>query len=224
MSLIIISIFVIGYLFITLEHYTKLNKTAIALLTGMLCWAVYALMNHDVAHTQEAISHHIIGIAEILFFLLGAMTIVELIDAHKGFSIITDRINTKNARTLLWIVGGIAFLLAAVIDILAAAIVVVTMLRKLVKDEKQRKLLAGFTVVAANAGGAWSPIGAVTTTMLWIGGQVSASGVVQSLLLPSLVCLAMGTLAFYPKMKGKIELLPNSEAGEKSDGKIIMFV
>ena len=189
MVTVITIFFVLGYLLITLEHPIRFNKTATALITGVLCWIIYIVWATSPEPVLEQLSHHLIQIAQILFFLLGAMTIVELIDIHDGFTIITDRIATRNPRVLLWIISGLTFILSALLDNLASAIVMVSVTRKLVHDPEQRRLMAGMIIIAANAGGAWSPTGDVTTTMLWIGGQVSTINIISHLFLPSLVCL-----------------------------------
>lgn len=187
-------IFLIGYLLITLEDLIQVNKTATALITGVLCWTIYALAGPASLVISEQLGHHLVDIAGILFFLLGAMTIVELIDAHEGFTLITDRIASRNTRALLWITCGLSFFLSALLDNLTTAIVMVSVLRKLVRDPDQRRLMAGMTIIACNAGGAWSPIGDVTTTMLWIGGQVSTANIIRTLLLPSLVAMLVPLL------------------------------
>lgn len=189
MITLITIIFVLGYLLITLEHPIRFNKTATALITGILCWIIYIVSATSPEPVLEQLSHHLIDIAQILFFLLGAMTIVELIDIHDGFTLITDRIATRNPRVLLWIISGLTFILSALLDNLASAIVMVSVTRKLVRDPEQRRLMAGMIIIAANSGGAWSPIGDVTTTMLWIGGQVSTANIIGQLFLPSLICL-----------------------------------
>lgn len=189
MIVTLIFLFVVGYLLITLEHPLKINKTATALITGVVCWAVYALMSSDAESVVHHLSEHLAGIAEILFFLLGAMTVVELIDAHDGFTLITDRIASRNTRVLFWIISLLTFVLSALLDNLTSSIVMVSVSRKLIRNTEQRQLMAGMIIVAANAGGAWSPIGDVTTTMLWIGGQITTAKIISSLLLPSLVAL-----------------------------------
>ncbi len=186
-------VFLVGYLLITLEELIRINKTATALITGVLCWTIYAMAGGDHA-VSEQLGHHLVGIAEILFFLLGAMTIVELIDAHEGFTLITDRIASRNTRTLLWITCGLSFFLSALLDNLTTAIVMVSVLRKLIRDPDQRRLMAGMTIVACNAGGAWSPIGDVTTTMLWIGGQITTGNIIKTVFLPSLIALLVPLL------------------------------
>ncbi len=189
MLVAIIIIFVVGYLAITLEHFIKINKAATALLTGVVCWTIYIFTPTDTHHAITHLSEHMSEIAGILFFLIGAMTIVELIDAHDGFDVITSVISTTNKRKLLWIIASLAFVLSAILDNLTTTIVLVSLLRKLIDDKKDRMLFIGMVIIAANAGGAWSPIGDVTTTMLWIGGQISAGHIITNLILPSLVCL-----------------------------------
>ncbi|QJD81155.1 sodium:proton antiporter NhaD [Spirosoma rhododendri] len=189
MTLALLLVFGIGYGLIALEHTINLNKTATALITGVVCWAIYALMAPQIEPVVEHLRDHLADIAEILFFLMAAMTVVELIDAHDGFSLITDRIASRNTRTLLWIICLLTFFLSALLDNLTTAIVMVSVLRKLVSNAEQRLTMAGMVIVAANAGGAWSPIGDVTTTMLWIGGQISSLSIIKSLLLPSLAAL-----------------------------------
>ncbi|MDO1444940.1 sodium:proton antiporter NhaD [Rhodocytophaga aerolata] len=203
---LIIGIFVIGYLAIAFEHPIKINKTASALVTGVLCWTVYVLFtSHEAESIVEELSHHLGAVSEILFFLLGAMTIVELVDAHHGFKVITDRITTRNSRTLLWVLSIITFFLSAILDNLTTSIVMVSLLRKLISDQEQRKFYAGVVIIAANAGGAWSPLGDVTTTMLWIGGQITAMNVIISLILPSLACLLVPLIFLSFRMKGDIK-------------------
>ena len=207
-------IFVAGYLCIALEHPLKVDKAASAILTAVLCWTVLVLGAESIlpslaspdehAITSE-LRHHLGEISEILFFLMGAMTIVELIDAHDGFKVITERIRTNKRVPLLWLIGFITFFLSAALDNLTTTIVMVSLLRKLISDRHERWFYAGIVVIAANAGGAWSPIGDVTTTMLWIGGQISASGIIAELFLPSLVCLLVPLLVLSMTMKGEIE-------------------
>ena len=202
MSIILISIFIIGYIAIAFEHVIRINKSAIALLTGVLCWSVYVFMSNDAQLISEELSKHISELAGILFFLMGAMTIVELIDAHDGFDVITNRITTSNKRSLLFIICAITFFLSAVLDNLTTTIVMVSLLRKLIDDKNDRLLFIGMVIIAANAGGAWSPIGDVTTTMLWIGGQITAGNIMLKLFIPSLVCLLVPVLILSFKLKG----------------------
>lgn len=189
MELFIILVFVISYLLIILEHPLKINKSGPALIGGVLTWTILTQYSGDFHHTNEHLISHLGEISEILLFLMGAMAIVELIDAHEGFDVIVNRIKTRNILKLLWITSFLTFFLSAVLDNLTTTIVMVTLLRKLVGDPKLRLHFTGLIIIAANAGGAWSPIGDITTTMLWIGNQISASRVVSALIIPSLVCL-----------------------------------
>lgn len=193
----------LGYLIVIFETPIRINKTISALLTGTLCWVIIALFQEG--HSHEA-TENLMGyfgeIAGLLIFLLGAMTIVELIDLHKGFTVITSRIRTKSVLNLMWIVAWITFLLSALLDNLATAIIMVTLLRKLMPKSNVRLMLSGLVVIAANSGGAFSPIGDVTTTLLWIGGQVSSAGIVRTLFLPSLMVLLVPLLLLSMQMKG----------------------
>lgn len=212
MELAIIITFILGYIAIALEHTLKVNKAAIALVTGVLCWTIYIMAQPD----KEAVSHqlmdHLGEVAGILFFLLSAMTIVELIDLHDGFQVITDRISTKSEVKMLWIISFIAFFLSALLDNLTTTIVIVSLLRKLISDKQRRLFFVGITVIAANAGGAWSPLGDVTTTMLWIGGQITALNIIKQLFLPSLVCLLIPLIVISFSLKGTIVTPPADES------------
>jgi Na+/H+ antiporter NhaD/arsenite permease-like protein len=246
MEAYIIIIFTIGYILIALEHPVKINKTASALVTGVLCWTLFALQfpndtfansEHYISFVSEVsdlqagvgdvyhrfikseLSHHLADISSILFFLMGAMTIVELVDAHQGFRIITDRIKTQDIRKLLWIVCLLAFFLSAILDNLTTAIVMVSLTRKLIRDRERRLFFAGMIIIAANAGGAWSPIGDVTTTMLWIGGQISTAAIIKSTFLPSVVCLLVPLVFLSFRLKGKIETASDAEMNQGPVGK-----
>lgn len=214
MENLILLVFVLGYAAIALEHTIKINKAASALVTGVLCWTIYMVNQPDTHAVTHALMEHVSEIAGILFFLLGAMTIVELIDAHDGFQVLTEKIKTRNTVQLLWIIGLVTFFLSALLDNLTTTIVVVSLLRKLIADRDTRLFFAGITVIAANAGGAWSPLGDVTTTMLWIGGQITAANIVQQLIIPSLVCLAAPLLFLSFRLKGQ---LPPVEQAAKSN-------
>jgi Na+/H+ antiporter NhaD/arsenite permease-like protein len=200
----IIFVFVLGYLGIAFEHKIQINKAATAMVTGVLCWTIYILFSDNKEMVNEQLSHHLGNLSQILFFLLGAMTIVELIDVHDGFEVITRRITTTDKRKILWVVAIITFFLSALLDNLTTTIVMISLVRKLVADKNDRWMLAGMIVIAANAGGAWSPIGDVTTTMLWIGNQISAVNVIVKLIIPSLVCLFIPLIAMRRSFKGKI--------------------
>jgi NhaD family Na+/H+ antiporter len=204
MMVAIVIVFLLGYLAIAFEHTIKLNKAASALLTGVVCWTLYILFTPEKEEVVTELIHHLGDLSQILFFLLGAMTIVELIDAHDGFEIITNRITTANKRKLIWIVSLLTFFLSAVLDNLTTSIVMISLVRKLMKEKEDRLLFAGGIVIAANAGGAWSPIGDVTTTMLWIGGRITAGNIMLKLILPSIVCMVVPLFMFQFFMKGHI--------------------
>lgn len=229
MSAIIIGIFILGYLGIAFEHSLRINKAATALVTGVLCWTVYILFAEQKETVTQQLAFHLGELSQILFFLLGAMTIVELIDVHGGFDIITNRITTTNKRKLLWIIAFVTFFLSAVLDNLTTAIVMVSLIRKIVADKKDRLWLVGIIVIAANAGGAWSPIGDVTTTMLWIGKQISAGNIIIKLIVPSLICLAVPLLILLFLFKGQFQRPENLQTGDgtlpssKRDKTIVFF-
>jgi len=213
MEIILISIFVVGYLLITIEHSIKIDKLIPALAMMGVLWAVIAL-NHlpvfdinleelklEPTHIDEILLHHLGKTAEILIFLLGAMTIVEIIDFFRGFSGIKKLINSRSKVTLLWIFGFLSFILSAIIDNLTATIVLITILQKLVTNKQLKLWYAGLIIIAANAGGAWSPIGDITTTMLWIADKVTTLSLIKFLILPSLVCMVV---PFFISSKFKI--------------------
>lgn len=237
METIIILVFTIGYIAIALEHSIKINKTASAILTGVICWTLFALstpseslltstyfanfleglkldigdkfsaLGQDelfISFVGSELSHHLAKISEILFFLMGAMTIVELVDAHHGFRFITDRIKTKNAKSLLWIICWVTFFLSAVLDNLTTSIVMVSLIRKLIPNKDTRLFFAGMVVIAANAGGAWTPIGDVTTTMLWIGGQISTVGIMKVMFIPSVICMLTPLIYLSFTLRGQL--------------------
>jgi Na+/H+ antiporter NhaD/arsenite permease-like protein len=259
MELVIVTIFIIGYLAIALEHPIKINKTASALLTGVICWTLFMMSDppatllssshfthfvEDLKRSAEnfgllsgteihreyvidQLGEHLNEIAQILFFLMGAMTIVELVDAHHGFKFITDRISTKSAKKLLWIVCGVSFILSAILDNLTTTIVMVSLIRKLIPNKEMRLFFAGMIVVSANAGGAWSPIGDVTTTMLWIGGQITAVNIVKTLILPSIVCAVIPLIYLNFKLKGDLgvhEAKPTDRKEEVSNTGTLMLI
>ena len=204
MALIVI-IFILGYAAIAFEHVIRINKAAVALITGVLCWTAYVFLSDSSDHVAEQLTGHLGELSQILFFLMGAMTIVELIDAHNGFEIITRRIKTTDRRTLLWIVALLTFVLSSVLNNLTTAIVMISLVRKLMGDRRDRLMMSGIIIIAANAGGVWSPIGDVTTTMLWIGGQVTPGKLVIKLLLPSLVSLIVPVLLAQSFIRGSFQ-------------------
>ncbi|WGF93093.1 sodium:proton antiporter NhaD [Aequorivita marisscotiae] len=250
MESIIILIFVIGYLSITLEHPLKLDKTVPALIMAALIWAVLAIGFtsgwFDVINTEEkafsfltggelamegfegTLLHHLGKTAEILIFLIGAMTIVEIIDLHRGFEVLKSAVKTKSKRKLLWIIGVLAFILSAIIDNLTATIVLITLLRKLIHRREDRIWFAAMVVIAANAGGAWSPIGDVTTTMLWIAKKVSAAGLIEYVVIPSIVCFVLPFIvaSYLPAFRGNIdvEVREDIEEGAILSSRTMLFL
>ena len=202
---LLLTIFILGYAAIAFEGSLKINKTAFSLLTGVLCWVAYMFFAPSQSAVNESLILHLGDVSGILFFLLGAMAIVELIDAHDGFEIITDLITQLNKRKLIWMIGFIAFFLSSILDNLTTTIVMVSLLRKLIRKQEDRLLFVGIVIIAANAGGAWSPIGDVTTTMLWIGGQISTVNIMLKLFLPSLVCLVIPLIAVSFQLTGTVE-------------------
>ncbi len=229
MEIFVIVIFVVGYIAIAMEHPIKINKTASALLTGVLCWTLYALSSHEPTKVGGELSHHLASVSEILFFLMGAMTIVELVDAYQGFSLITDRINTKNPKILLWLICFVTFFLSAILDNLTTSIVMISLIRKLIPNKEMRMFFAGMIIIAANAGGAWTPIGDVTTTMLWIGGQISTVNIMKVLFVPSVMCLFVPLVYLSFTLKGELGEHRNTahmhtHEGEKPKGSTAMLL
>jgi Na+/H+ antiporter NhaD/arsenite permease-like protein len=211
----IIVVFVIAYAAIALEHPLKINKSASALLGAGLLWTIYALATGDSHLVGEQLGESLMGTAQIVFFLMGAMTIVEVVDAHNGFEVITKRIRTAKLSSLMWLVGFVTFFLSAILDNLTTTIVMISLMRKLLAKHEDRLFFAGIIVIAANSGGAWSPIGDVTTTMLWIGGQITALAIIQSVFLPSLASLLvpLGITAY--ALRGRPVEAPEAPAGEQ---------
>lgn len=228
MEIAIVIVFILGYAAIALEHPLKIDKTASALLLGMLLWTMYAVgvLNgnvfpevdiHDLVSSHGSIRHHLGEIAEILFFLMGAMTIVELIDVHGGFSVITDKIKTRKKIKLLWILAILTFFMSAVLDNLTTSIVMVMLLRKIIADQKDRWIYASMVIISANSGGAWSPIGDVTTIMLWVKGNVTTAPIIASLLIPSFISMAVPVLLASRYLKGELPTITaNAECKKES--------
>lgn len=206
---ILIAVFAIGYLAIILEFMIRVNKTAVALLLAVLCWLIYFVGDPQPLNTSLAfLGSHLSDVSQILFFLLGAMTLVELIDSHKGFNTFIHYLHTRSKRKMLWVISFISFFLSAVLDNLTTTILMISILRKLIPHRSERFLFACMVIVAANAGGAWTPIGDVTTTMLWIGGQITTMAVVKEIFLPSVVSLLFPLIFYTFTVKGEF---PKSE-------------
>uniref|UniRef100_Q07JZ1 Citrate transporter n=1 Tax=Rhodopseudomonas palustris (strain BisA53) TaxID=316055 RepID=Q07JZ1_RHOP5 len=217
MQIALVGIFVIAYAAITLEHAIGINKSAAALLGAGLLWTLYSIFGPDHAAVIGELDHSVASSAQIIFFLMGAMTIVEVIDAHNGFEIITSQIRTHKLTTLMWQVSVMTFFLSAVLDNLTTTIVMISLIRKLLENRDDRLLFAALIVVAANAGGAWSPIGDVTTTMLWIGGQISAAAIVQGVFLASVVNLLAPLVLVNRQLKGRtFQLKPTTMSARPS--------
>jgi len=225
-TLVIVILFLIGYLFIALESVTEVNKAAIALLMCVLCWSVYVFSPG--AEIGEMLKMHLGDTAETLFFLMGAMTIVEIVDANGGFNFVRDLMKTRDKRKLLWRVAIATFFLSAILDNLTTSIVMIMVLRKLVRDNKERMIYAGLVIIAANAGGAFSPIGDVTTIMLWIKGMITTQGVITEIFLPSVMAMAVPTFILQYSLHGKFDKTQNFEQAQVSaftetQRKIIFF-
>jgi Na+/H+ antiporter NhaD/arsenite permease-like protein len=216
-NILLILVFIIGYSAIVTEHKIRINKAASALIAGALTWTIFILFNPAKDAVAEAIKTNMADIAGILFFLMGAMTIVELIDSHDGFDIITQRIRTKSNRKLLWIVSLTTFFLSSVLDNLTTTILMVSLTRKLINNERDRWLYTGAIIIAANAGGAWSPMGDVTTTMLWIGQQISPLNIILKLFLPSLINLLVPLIIMNFTLKSGTLSRPSKNVNKPND-------
>lgn len=210
----LIVIFVIVYAAIALEHPLKINKSASALIGAGLMWTIYALSVGDAHLVSEQLGESLMSTAQIVFFLMGAMTIVEVVDAHNGFDVITSRIKTTRLSSLMWLVGFITFFLSAILDNLTTAIVMISLMRKLLDNHDDRLFFAGIIVIAANSGGAWSPLGDVTTTMLWIGGQITSLAIIKGVLLPSLVSMLVPLAITAYVLRGRTVVAPQRAANE----------
>ena len=227
-EILLLIVFFGGYFFITIEHQVHIDKTISALGMAAVCWAVLRMTNLEVFSIEDSglislaskegidnataidnlLLHHVGKIAEILFFLIGAMTIVEIIDMHRGFEIIKKIVKTRRKQKLLWVLGIVGFFLSALIDNLTTIIIMITILRKLIPDQKTRFWYTSLLIIAANAGGAWSPIGDVTTTMLWMANKVSAVKLSEYVFIPSLICfiVPMGIASFLPVFRGRLDI------------------
>jgi NhaD family Na+/H+ antiporter len=212
----IVTIFVISYAAIALEHPIRINKSASALVGAGLLWTVYAASSGDYALVEQQLNDSVSSTAQIVFFLIGAMTIVEVIDAHNGFEVIASLIRTSKHVTLMWLVGFVTFFLSAVLDNLTTTIVMISLMKKLLGNQSDRLFFAAMIVIAANAGGAWSPIGDVTTTMLWIGGQITPISIIEGVFLASLVNLIVPLVAVSWMLRGQGIVPPHEREDELS--------
>jgi len=216
----IITIFVIAYAAIALEHPLRINKSATALVGAGLLWTVYAVLSGDPALIDKQLNESVSSTAQIIFFLIGAMTIVEVIDAHNGFEVITSLIRTRKQATLMWLVGFVTFFLSAVLDNLTTTIVMISLMRKLLANQSDRLVFAAMIVIAANAGGAWSAIGDVTTTMLWIGGQITPLAIIKGVFLASLVNLVLPVFFVSLALRGKEIVAPRRRAHDLANQRL----
>ncbi len=226
MSMIAV-VFVLAYASIALEHPLRINKSATALIAAGLMWTLYSFASPLGVHgVSEQLTEKLAETAAIVFFLIGAMTIVEVTDSHGGFEVITSRIKATKLSSLLWIIAFIAFFLSAILDNMTTTIVMVALMKRILKDHKQRLFFAGIIVIAANAGGAWTPIGDVTTTMLWIGGQITTGNIMISLIIPSLVCMILPVAIASFFLKGNVvppDQIENCATGTTQFEKNLMF-
>lgn len=227
LTLFIVIVFVIGYLCIALESLTKINKAAIALLMCVFCWTLLMMGPESyypgipadgiLGHIAEVIEHHLGDAAGTLFFLMGAMTIVEIVDSNGGFNFVRDVMKTRSKRKLMWRVAFMTFFLSAILDNLTTSIVMIMVLRKLVQEREERLIYAALIIISANSGGAFSPIGDVTTIMLWIKGVITTQGVITEIFIPSLVSMVIPAFVLQYSLKGKFEKsqnLPKSEVSQ----------
>ena len=219
---IIVAVFVFGYACIALEHGTKINKAPVALLMCAICWTLYTIGVSSGVFTPEhgetvqgRMLHHLSETCEIIVFLMGAMTIVEIVDANGGFNFVKKALETTSKRKLMWSMAWLTFILSAVLDNLTTSIVMIMVLRKLVAGRNDRMLFAGLIILAANAGGAFSPIGDVTTIMLWVRGMLSTTGVILQVFLPSVVSLLVPCLLMHFRMKGELEVVKDVAEAEE---------
>lgn len=226
----LVIVFVLAYAAIALEHPIKVNKSASALIGAGLLWTIYAVSSADSNLVGGHLAESLMGTAQIVFFLMGAMTIVEVVDAHDGFEVITSRIKTTQLSTLMWMVGFVTFFLSAILDNLTTTIVMVSLMKKLLDKRDDRLFFAGIIVIAANAGGAWTPIGDVTTTMLWIGGQITTLAIMKGLFIPSMINLLVPLFVTSLMLKGKPVVAPARQAevqltpSSKTESTVMFFL
>ena len=216
LTLAIVIVFIVGYFCIAIESFTKVNKAAVALLMFVVCWTLFmfgtdvylpGLSNQALVNeVNSVIEKHLGGTATTLFFLMGAMTVVEVVDQNGGFNFVRSVMKTKSKRALLWRIAFITFFLSAILDNLTTSIVMIMILKKLVKSHQDRLIYASLVIIAANAGGAFSPIGDVTTIMLWNKGCITTAGVIKELLIPSIAAMAVPTFILQCKLKGQLEV------------------
>lgn len=210
--------FIIGYSLITIEHLTHINKATIALLMAVACWILQFSNPFWSADENVGFLHeHLGNISQVIFFLIGALTIVEIISAHNGFKVVSDHIRVHSKLKMFWLVGFITFFLSSILDNLTTTLVMVAFLQKILEDREDRWIFGGGVVIAANAGGAWTPIGDVTTTMLWIGNQISTFSIIKELFIPSIICLIVSFFCLSFSLKGPVIFKPENQTNEESE-------
>lgn len=229
-AIALLVVFILGYTLIILEHYINLNKAASALLAAVICWGIVFAMPGEghaaySSHVQLLMTQ-LAEISQVVLFLVGALAIVEMISAHHGFAIVSSLFNVRTKRQFLWLLGIVAFFLSAILDNLTTTIVMVSLMRKVVSGRVEKWILGSAIVIAANAGGAWTPIGDVTTTMLWIGGQLTTGGIMRDLLIPSVVCLVISLAWLTPMLKGKMDVVEPLETDPEVNrhSKAVLFI
>jgi len=222
---LIVLLFTVGYLAIIFEFYIKVNKTAIAMVMAVLCWGLYFISDSSPLETNlKELSHHLGDVSQIILFLIGAMTLVELIDSHKGFLVVNKIVKTRSKKWMILLVGFVTFFLSAILDNLTTTILMVSILKKLIPDAKERILLSCLVIIAANAGGAWTPIGDVTTTMLWINNKISSDKIISYLFLPSIVSCLVPMFYFMFQVKGRYTLDEKAQQLEyEPHAKLVLF-
>lgn len=222
-----IFVFIIGYLLITIEHITKINKAAIALLMAVVCW-ILQFGNGSWTHLENMrhLGEHLADISQVIFFLIGALTIVEIINAHNGFKVLSNHIKIKSKKKMFWTVGLIAFFLSSILDNLTTTIVMIAFLQKIIENRNDRLIIGGGVVIAANAGGAWTPIGDVTTTMLWIGNQITTFNIMKEIFLPSIVCFIVSFFLLSFSLKGSMDFKENKFEENENEpyGEIVFWL
>ncbi len=223
----VLAVFVIGYLAIVIEQYVKINKTSTALLMAVACWTIlFAEPNESADKHLATLGVQMFKVSQVLFFLMGALTIIEIISVHKGFRIVTEYLLLTSKKKLLWSIGLVTFFMSSVLDNLTTTIVMVSLVQKMIDEREDRLILGGMIVIAANAGGAWTPIGDVATTLLWINGQVTTLAVIRDLFIPSLICLLVPLLWSSLSFQGKITPKPRDPEESKVEplGEVILFL
>lgn len=226
-SYAMIAVFIVGYFFIIVEEWTKINKATVALMMAIICWVIQFTDPYwTLSRNTGSLGEHINNISQVVFFLLGALTVVEIINVHKGFEVLSDAIQFTSKKKLLWVISTMTFFLSAVLDNLTTTIVMITLIQRIMDKGEDRLLIGSAVVIAANAGGAWTPIGDVTTTMLWIGDRLSTFNIIEALFFPSTVCTLVALLLLSRLVKGNITPIKTLPENQQRDplGRYIFFL